>query len=38
VKLLRRRCPDLPAPIGGHVMAGMIAFLGILALVADLIR
>lgn len=38
VKLLRRRCPDLPAPIGGHIMAGMIAFLGILALVADLIR
>jgi inner membrane protein YidH len=38
VKLLRRRYPDLPAPIGGHVMAGMIAFLGILALLADLIR
>ena len=38
VKLLRRRCPDLPAPIGGHVMAGMIAFLGVLALLADLIR
>ena len=38
VKLLRRRYPNLPAPIGGHVMAGMIAFLGILALVADLIR
>jgi inner membrane protein YidH len=38
VKLLRRRCPDLPAPIGGDVMAGMIAFLGILALVADLLR
>jgi inner membrane protein YidH len=37
VKVLRRRCPDLPAPIG-HVMAGMIAFLGILALLADLIR
>src|SRR4030095_9349540 len=37
-KLLRRRCPGLPAPIGGHVMAGMIAFLGILALLADLMR
>jgi putative membrane protein len=38
LKLLRRRCPGLPAPIGGHVMAGMIAFVGILALLADLIR
>jgi putative membrane protein len=38
VKLLRRRYPNLPEPIGGHVMAGMIAFLGILALVADLLR
>jgi putative membrane protein len=38
VKLLRSRCPDLLAPIGGHVMAGMIAFLGILVLLADLIR
>ena len=38
VKLLCRRYPDLPAPIGGHVMAGMIAFLAILALLADLIR
>ena len=37
VKLLRRRYPDLPAPMA-HVMAGMIAFLGVLALVADLIR
>ena len=37
-KLLRRRCPDLLVPIGGHVMAGMIAFLGVLALLADLIR
>jgi putative membrane protein len=37
IKLLRRRWPDLPAPMG-HVMAGMIAFLGVLALVADLIR
>jgi hypothetical protein len=27
----------LPAPIG-HVMAGMIAFLGVLALLADLVR
>jgi putative membrane protein len=37
VKLLRRRYPDLPAPIG-HVMAAMIAFLGALVLVADLLR
>ena len=37
VKLLRRRWPDLPAPMA-HVMAGMIAFLGVLALVADLLR
>ena len=37
VKLLRCRWPDLPAPMG-HVMAGMVAFLGVLALVADLIR
>jgi putative membrane protein len=37
VKLLRCRWPDLPAPMA-HVMAGMIAFLGVLALVADLIR
>ena len=37
VKSLRRRYPDLPAPMG-HVMAGMIAFLGVLALLADLIR
>ena len=37
VRLLRRRWPDLPAPIG-HVIAAMIAFLGILVLVADLIR
>lgn len=36
VTLLHRRCPDLP-PIG-HVMASMIALLGVLALVADLIR
>lgn len=37
VESLRRRWPDLPAP-RGHVLAGMIAFLGVLALVADLIR
>src|SRR6476659_6187521 len=37
VKLLRRRYHDLLAPMG-HVMAGMIAFLGVLVLVADLIR
>lgn len=37
VKLLRRRWPDLPAPMA-HVLAGMIAFLGVLVLVADLLR
>jgi inner membrane protein YidH len=37
VKLLRRRWPDLPAA-RGYVMAGMIAFLGVLVLIADLIR
>jgi uncharacterized membrane protein YidH (DUF202 family) len=37
VKLLRRRYPDLPAPMG-QAMAGMIAFLSVLALVADAIR
>jgi putative membrane protein len=37
VKSLRRRWPDLPAPMA-HVMGGMIAFLGVLALVADLLR
>jgi putative membrane protein len=37
VRLLRRRWPDLPAPMA-HVLAGMIAFLGVLALVADLLR
>ena len=37
MKLLRRRCPDLPPPID-HVIASMIALLGVLALVADLIR
>jgi putative membrane protein len=37
VTLLRRRWPDLPAPMG-HVLAGMIAFLGVLVLVADLLR
>ena len=38
VKLLRRRCPDLRAPVSGHILAGMIAFLAILVLLADLIR
>src|SRR4029453_12737155 len=38
VQLLRRRSPHFPAPTGCHVIAGMIAFLGLLALVADLIR
>lgn len=37
IKLLRRRWPDLPAPMA-HVLAGMIAFLGVLVLVADLLR
>jgi inner membrane protein YidH len=37
VKLIRRRWPNLP-PTTGYVMAGMIAFLGLLALVTDLIR
>ena len=37
VNLLRRRWPDLPAPMA-HVLAGMIAFLGVLVLVADLLR
>ena len=37
VQLLRRRWPDLPAP-RAYVMSGMIAFLGILVLVADLLR
>ena len=37
VQSLRRRWPDLPAP-RAHVMSAMIAFLGILALVADLLR
>ena len=38
VKLLRHHYPDLPAPIGGHVLAGMIALLGVLALLADLLH
>ena len=38
VKLLRYHCPDLPAPIGGHVLASMIALLGVLALLADRLR
>jgi len=38
VKLLRGRCPDLQAPVGGHILAGMIAFLAILVLLADLLR
>ena len=37
IKLLRRRWPDLPVPMA-HVLAGMIAFLGVLVLVADLLR
>jgi putative membrane protein len=37
VRALRRRWPDLPAPMA-HVLAGMIAFVGVLVLVADLIR
>jgi putative membrane protein len=37
IKSLRRRWPDLPAPMA-HVMAAMIAFLGVIALLADLLR
>jgi putative membrane protein len=37
VKLLRRHHPELPAPMG-HVMAAMIALLGVLALLVDLLR
>lgn len=37
VKALRKRCPELPPPVAG-IMSGMIAFLGILALVGVLLR
>jgi putative membrane protein len=37
VKALRARCPGLPKPVAG-IMSGMIALLGILALVGALLR
>ena len=37
VKALRQRCPGLPVPVAG-IMSGMIALLGILALVGALLR
>jgi|GEM_PF-1266249 len=37
VKALRKRCPELPPSVSG-IMSGMIALLGVLALVDELIR
>ena len=37
VKALRKRCPELPPPVAG-IMSGMIAILGVLALVGALMR
>lgn len=37
VKALRKHCPELPRPVAG-IMSGMIAFLGLLALVGALLR
>ena len=37
VKALRQRCPELPRPVAG-IMSGMIALLGVLALVGALLR
>jgi hypothetical protein len=37
VRALRERCPELPTPIAG-VMAVLIAFLGVLALIGALLR
>jgi putative membrane protein len=37
VEALRARCPGLPKPVGG-IMSGMIALLGVLALVGALVR
>jgi inner membrane protein YidH len=37
VQALRKRCPELPKPAAG-VMAMMIAFLGVLALIGALVR
>ena len=37
VQALRKRCPELPKPVAG-VMAMMIAFLGVLALIGVLLR
>jgi putative membrane protein len=37
VQALRKRCPELPKPVAG-IMAMMIAFLGVLALIGALLR
>ncbi|HEU5246677.1 MAG TPA: DUF202 domain-containing protein [Candidatus Udaeobacter sp.] len=37
VQSLRKRCPELPKPVAG-VMAMMIAFLGVLALIGVFVR
>ena len=37
VRALRKRCPELPAPVAG-IMSGMIALLGILAFLGALLR
>jgi putative membrane protein len=37
VKALRERCPELPPPVAG-IMSGMIALLGVLALIGALLR
>ena len=37
LKALRERCPELPTPVSG-VMAVLIALLGVLALIAALLR
>lgn len=37
IKALRERCPGLPPPIAG-VMSGMIALLGVLAIIGAVVR
>jgi inner membrane protein YidH len=37
LKVLRERCPELPAPVSG-VMAVLIALLGVLALIGAILR
>jgi len=37
IKALRKRCPDLPPPVAG-IASGMIALLGLLALIGALLR